>query len=431
MDVNLALPSKSFNTTEIATGKNNISSKNDFTKDLKQVQSELKQSTGKSKGLSVDKVGLDFIKLSKSVLAQNPMVGGENSDSNEELKSEVEDLIMSILVQGMLNTQQAPTEQQAKQVIMESLEKIDSSPCKLISEDEFIEFALELREQIGDEEFSNINISKLKDKIIELEKVFPQAFKEAIEESQATQTSQGTEAKYIDDTITEQLDRDHTSETVELKISNDGLDKNNPQNETKSGEFKETQAFNENAMDFKPNNSLQDMFTVPISPANKIAAATSFIQGLQETAVHKTATDRQFEKIDVYNQIIERMEVSKLLAKQEVTMQLYPKELGKIALKISEENGSIFATLKVKSEEVKEDLMKNSQKLIEGLQSKGLEVKEFSVDVENGESESNQQMQKERQKSSKRIAEIIKGIESTVNQSVSSVSNQTEVNVQV
>lgn len=431
MDVNLVLPSKPFNTTEIATGKNNISSKNDFTKDLKQVQSELKQSTEKGKGLSVDKVGLDFIKLSKSVLAQNPMVGGENSDSNEELKSEVEDLIMSVLVQGMLNTQQAPTEQQAKQVIMESLEKIDSSPCKLISEDEFIEFALELREQIGDEEFSNINISKLKDKIIELEKVFPQAFKEVIEESQATQTSQGTEVKYIDDTITEQLDREYTSETVELKISNDGLDKNNPQNGTKSGEFKETQAFNENATDFKPNNSLQDMFTVPISPANKIAAATSFIQGLQETVVHKTATDRQFEKIDVYNQIIERMEVSKLLAKQEVTMQLYPKELGKIALKISEENGSIFATLKVKSEEVKEDLMKNSQKLIEGLQSKGLEVKEFSVDVENGESESNQQMKKERQKSSKRIAEIIKGIESTVNQSISSVSNQTEVNVQV
>ncbi|MGL4343732.1 MAG: flagellar hook-length control protein FliK [Cellulosilyticaceae bacterium] len=127
----------------------------------------------------------------------------------------------------------------------------------------------------------------------------------------------------------------------------------------------------------------------------KVWAQTEEMQHIGSAVTSKMVTD----------QVIQKIEITKLLMHNEIQMELTPKELGKVAMKLVEQNGVITAQIKVESEKTKELLLQNLEGLKQGLEQQGLTIGNFAVDVHENESKS--QMQQQKQKASKRIEEII------------------------
>lgn len=117
----------------------------------------------------------------------------------------------------------------------------------------------------------------------------------------------------------------------------------------------------------------------------------------------------------VVDQIIEKIEINQLLRSNEIIMELTPKELGKLAFKLTEQNGMITAQVRVDSERTKEMIMDNIHVLQESLEKQGLSVGGFQVDVRGNESQKH--MEQQQQKASKRIQELI-------NREIEALSNE-------
>ncbi|MHC1750485.1 MAG: flagellar hook-length control protein FliK [Cellulosilyticaceae bacterium] len=108
---------------------------------------------------------------------------------------------------------------------------------------------------------------------------------------------------------------------------------------------------------------------------------------------------------DIETQIIKKIEINALRQGKEIQMELNPRELGKLALRVTENSGVVTANIRVESERTKEMLMQNLSQLKEGLEKQGLAIGEFNIDVRKEQHQS--EMYKQKQKSSKRIEEII------------------------
>ena len=74
-------------------------------------------------------------------------------------------------------------------------------------------------------------------------------------------------------------------------------------------------------------------------------------------------------------------------------------------IKIVENNGAMVAEIKVDNEKAKEFILNNIHELKDNLEEQGLNVADVKVDIKQDNRQS--QMEQERQKSSKRIQEII------------------------
>lgn len=111
------------------------------------------------------------------------------------------------------------------------------------------------------------------------------------------------------------------------------------------------------------------------------------------------------DNIAVESQVLAKIEITQLEQGKEIQMDLAPKELGKLSFKLVEENGILTAQIRVESEKTKELLLQSIDTLKEGLKAQGLLVGDFTVNVRDHSRQS--QMHQERQKSSKRIEEII------------------------
>ncbi|PHV71744.1 hypothetical protein CS063_04085 [Sporanaerobium hydrogeniformans] len=105
------------------------------------------------------------------------------------------------------------------------------------------------------------------------------------------------------------------------------------------------------------------------------------------------------------NQIIDRIEMKTFLNTQEVNMQLSPKELGNLSIKLTETNGILVADIKVDNDRTKELILSEVGRLKETLQEQGLQVGEVKVDVRQNSHHSH--MEKQKQKSTRRIQELI------------------------
>jgi len=84
---------------------------------------------------------------------------------------------------------------------------------------------------------------------------------------------------------------------------------------------------------------------------------------------------------DVFDQIVTGMKVQVSEAKSNVTLQLQPHNLGKIALNLMSENGSITGHFVAESEAVKEVIEANLSLLKNQLQNQGIEVSEIKISV--------------------------------------------------
>ncbi|ONI47334.1 hypothetical protein AN644_00725 [Candidatus Epulonipiscium fishelsonii] len=117
-----------------------------------------------------------------------------------------------------------------------------------------------------------------------------------------------------------------------------------------------------------------------------------------------TTTLKSFQN-SLNSQIVNKIDINILQDGQEITINLDPKELGKLSMKIIEQNGHLTADIKVESEKTKEMLLTQLDTLKESLSEKGLTIGEFNVDVDSQPYK--EQMQQQQQKSAKRMEEII------------------------
>jgi flagellar hook-length control protein FliK len=89
----------------------------------------------------------------------------------------------------------------------------------------------------------------------------------------------------------------------------------------------------------------------------------------------------KINKTDILNQVIKKADIFIQGSHQEMIMKLEPESLGKLNLKLVVENGLITAKFVAESQQVKEVLESNFNKLKDTLQEKGIAVQSFSVSV--------------------------------------------------
>lgn len=131
---------------------------------------------------------------------------------------------------------------------------------------------------------------------------------------------------------------------------------------------------------------------------------TTFTQTVatQTGTVTQTITTKQAANGQAF---IEQVDFKVLSQTKELNVSLSPKELGNMNIKIVENNGAMVAEIKVDNEKAKEFILNNIHELKDNLEEQGLNVADVKVDIKQDNRQS--QMEQERQKSSKRIQEII------------------------
>ena len=103
--------------------------------------------------------------------------------------------------------------------------------------------------------------------------------------------------------------------------------------------------------------------------------------------------------------IIKQIDLKQIGMSKELNIKLNPKELGEMSIKLVEENSNIVAQISVDNEKTKDLLLSQIEILKKSLGENGINIEEVTVDIKQNSQES--QMQQEKQKSSKRIEELI------------------------
>lgn len=99
--------------------------------------------------------------------------------------------------------------------------------------------------------------------------------------------------------------------------------------------------------------------------------------GISQTIQSKTPVTR----IEIFTQVVEKAKVLLSGDKSEMVIDLKPDHLGKLALKIATERGTVVAKFIAENEQVKAALESNMNLLKESLEKQGFSVQEFSVFV--------------------------------------------------
>lgn len=114
---------------------------------------------------------------------------------------------------------------------------------------------------------------------------------------------------------------------------------------------------------------------------------------------------------EVINQIVNKMTVEFKSNVSEIKITLNPETLGSVSLKISTQNGMVAAQFLAENQKIKEIIESNFEQLKDSLQKQGIEVSELSVSVRQEQNEAMMnQFNQSRQKSSRRIQQIINGL---------------------
>jgi flagellar hook-length control protein FliK len=114
---------------------------------------------------------------------------------------------------------------------------------------------------------------------------------------------------------------------------------------------------------------------------------------------------RSIQDTSLMNQLISKIDITALENHKEITMELSPKELGNLSIKLTETNGFLVANIRVDNDKTKELLLNEIAQLKQMLESQGLSVGEVKVDIRQNQHQS--EMEKQKQKSVKRIQELI------------------------
>lgn len=136
------------------------------------------------------------------------------------------------------------------------------------------------------------------------------------------------------------------------------------------------------------------------------------IHGFSSTINMAFHQQGQGERVSVFGShsiedsfILEQFDFKVLGQAKELNIQLSPKELGTVHIKIIENHGLLVAEIKVDNEKTKAFMENDLIVLKEKLQEQGINIGEVRVDIRQNNRQSH--MEQEKQKASKRIQEII------------------------
>ncbi|OON94082.1 MAG: hypothetical protein ATN31_00520 [Candidatus Epulonipiscioides saccharophilum] len=149
------------------------------------------------------------------------------------------------------------------------------------------------------------------------------------------------------------------------------------------------------------NNNLMNMNV-------NIEAMASKLRTLPQAAnLHNLNNAQQPQRLQtpIATQIMDKIQVVTLTDGTQITVDLDPRDLGRLSLTVTENSGILKADIKVESEKVKEMVLDQLDSLKETLEQKGLTISEFSVDVRDQGFHS--QMEQGKSKSQRRIQELL------------------------
>ncbi len=115
----------------------------------------------------------------------------------------------------------------------------------------------------------------------------------------------------------------------------------------------------------------------------------SFGQVLNQAQTHLSPTLQVTSQAVMASQLAERIQQMTQEGKNQLILQLEPKELGRIVVKLSARENKITTHIKTEDERVRDLLQKNSEALKQYLEEQGLMLDEFSVETENGHGNAN------------------------------------------
>jgi flagellar hook-length control protein FliK len=115
----------------------------------------------------------------------------------------------------------------------------------------------------------------------------------------------------------------------------------------------------------------------------------SFGQVLNQAQTHLSPTLQVTSQAVMASQLAERIQQMTQEGKNQLILQLEPKELGRIVVKLSARENKITTHIKTEDERVRDLLQKNSEALKQYLEEQGLMLDEFSVETENGRGNAN------------------------------------------
>lgn len=113
---------------------------------------------------------------------------------------------------------------------------------------------------------------------------------------------------------------------------------------------------------------------------------------------------------NIINQVVEQIKVDIKPDVSEIKLILRPDTLGELSLRITTENNIVVAQFVAESQQVKEVLEANFNNLKDTLQQLGLIVDELSVSVGGQSSQAKQHFEQNKQKSARRIEQILEDI---------------------
>lgn len=402
MNVLAALPSKAPGVKEVASQSNVKSSQKDTSvkdKDFENViKSHQKPENGSDKKETIKAKETKKLGNEKSILAEHGTTIEKTnvvSEDDKEMLQSVKDIVMSMILTTLNIT---PEE------LENVLTKMEIQPLDLLNEDVFRGFIIQVQE--GD--LSNIlmqesnmkDIGKLWEKLtgiasaFELDSIQPEEVTIVMSEESLKSDTTSTVQSLQDNQG--QLSNKMTAD-VEIQVAPVLNVTNSKSKETSE----ETPEIHETGIKLEGNLPKGEfILQMPINSLEKSAGMQFWNQ--EQNMIQKNTA---MIKDNLETQILKKIEINTLKEGKEIQMELNPRELGKLALRVTENSGVVTANIRVESEKTKEMLMQNITELKEGLEKQGLAIGEFNIDVRKESHQS--EMFKQKQKSSKRIEEII------------------------
>jgi flagellar hook-length control protein FliK len=194
------------------------------------------------------------------------------------------------------------------------------------------------------------------------------------------------------ETVTETVDKTKTTSNIEtsdqtevsseevanpLKVEGHEKADARSQGETKDNQSKEPKA---QATEITLNNTIKSDNGSTLQLNNQVTNQTQKVDDI--SAVVKVQKEVPVTKNEIVNQFVEKAKITLIGNKSEMTMDLKPDNLGKLALKVVTEHGIVVAKFIAESQQVKETLEANMQTLKDSLEKQGLSVQGFSVSVQ-------------------------------------------------
>lgn len=149
----------------------------------------------------------------------------------------------------------------------------------------------------------------------------------------------------------------------------------------------------------------------------------------------KVAVSTNFDKFKLENldeintEMIQLIETTNDGQINSMKVQLYPKDLGTVDISVTLENGQLKAKILVENENVKTLFTKSLDELNQSLLKQNIEVKEFTVDVNTGFNEKNQNEQDQNKKRNTFVKEFTLSNEEELVSIRSVMENNTDLNI--